>query len=78
VLPTINLEFHFPDSSGAAGETLRNDQWLPLHFIDQNFGRIIVFDNLIFDILGMTLVALCLAVALVPSRRPPDRCIRDF
>jgi hypothetical protein len=37
-----------------------------------------VFDNLIFDILGMALVALCLAVMLVPSRHAPRRCIRDF
>jgi len=38
---------------------------------------LIVTDNLIFDILGMTLVALCFAVMLVPSGRRPGRCVRD-
>jgi hypothetical protein len=37
-----------------------------------------VFDNLVFDILGMALVTLCLAVVLVPSQRPRGRAIRDF
>jgi hypothetical protein len=63
---------------GTAVEILRNGQSLAQHFTDQDFGRAFVFDNLIFDILGMALVALCLAVMLVPSRRPPGRCIRDF
>jgi hypothetical protein len=72
------LSFGLPGLRGTAGETLRNDQSLRQHFIDQDFGRVFVFDNMIFDILGMVLVALCLAVMLVPSRRPPRRCIRDF
>jgi hypothetical protein len=78
VLPAINLELDFPGLWGTAGETLRNDQSLARHFTDQDSGRVFVFDNLIFDILGMALVALCFAVLLVPSRRPPGRCIRDF
>jgi hypothetical protein len=61
-----------------AGETLRNHQSPPLHFTDRSLGGFAVFDNLIFDILGMTLVALCLAVALVPSVRRPGRTISDF
>jgi hypothetical protein len=36
-----------------------------------------VFDNLILDVLGLALVALCL-IGLVPSRRPSGRAIRDF
>jgi hypothetical protein len=36
-----------------------------------------VFGNLIFDLLGMALVGLCLAVVLVPSRRRPGRMIGD-
>jgi hypothetical protein len=60
------------------GETLRNHQSLPRHFIDQVSGSAIVFDNLIFDLLGMALVALCLAGLLAPSRRPPRRAISDF
>jgi hypothetical protein len=39
---------------------------------------VIVFDNLIFDLLGMALVALCLAVVLVPSRRRPARAVSRF
>jgi hypothetical protein len=74
----LTLSFGFPGLRGTAGETLRNHPSLSQHFIDQDFGRVFVFDNLIFDILGMALVALCLAVVLVPSRRPPGRCIRDF
>jgi hypothetical protein len=74
----LTLSLGFPGLRGTAGETLRIDQLLPQHFIDLGFGRVFVFDNLIFDILGMALVALCLAVTLVPSRRPQGRCIRDF
>ena len=41
-------------------------------------GRVIVlFGNLIVDVLGMALVLLCL-VGLLPSRRPSRRYISDF
>jgi hypothetical protein len=40
-------------------------------------GREIVSDNLILDLLGLALVALCL-IGLVPARRPPGRCVGDF
>jgi hypothetical protein len=77
VLPAINPEFHFPAATGAAAETLRNNQWLPPHFTDAGWGREIVSDNLILDLLGLALVALCL-IGLVPARRPPGRCVGDF
>lgn len=41
------------------------------------WGERIVFDNLIFDILGMVMVAFCL-IGLVPARRPRGRYISDF
>jgi hypothetical protein len=37
-----------------------------------------VFDNLVFDLLGMALVALCLAGLAAPSRRPRRRAVSDF
>jgi hypothetical protein len=40
-------------------------------------GSIIVSDNLIFDLLGLALVALCFAVLMAPSRRLPTRYARD-
>jgi hypothetical protein len=56
VLPAINLAPGVPGLWGAAVERLRNGQSLPQHFTDQDSGRVFVFDNLIFDILGMALV----------------------
>jgi hypothetical protein len=41
-------------------------------------GKATVFDNLIFDLLGMALAALCLAGLLAPSRRPSRRAISDI
>jgi hypothetical protein len=41
-------------------------------------GSIIVFENLIFDLLGMALVALCLTGLVAPARRSPRRAISDF
>jgi hypothetical protein len=37
-----------------------------------------VFENLIFDLSGMALVALCLTGLIAPSRRPRGRAISDF
>jgi hypothetical protein len=41
-------------------------------------GEATVFDNLIFDLLGMALAVLCLAGLLAPSRRPSRRAISDI
>ena len=70
MLPAINLAPGVPGLWGTAVERLRNGQSLPQHFTDQDSGRVFVFDNLIFDILGMALVALCLAVMLVAVAAP--------
>jgi hypothetical protein len=40
------------------------------------WGDFIMFDNLIVDIFGMVMIAICLT-GLVPARRAPGRCIRD-
>jgi hypothetical protein len=78
VLPAINLEIPFTGRSPSRGETLRNNQSVSPHFTDRFSGSIIVFDNLIFDLLGMALVALCLAGMVAPSRRPRSRAVSDF
>jgi hypothetical protein len=76
VLPTINPEWHLPASGG---DTLRNAQLHLPHFTDRGFwGKATVFDNLIFDLLGMALAVLCLAGLLAPSRRPSRRAISDI
>jgi hypothetical protein len=37
-----------------------------------------VFDALLFEYMGMAMLALCVAVLAVPSRRPPARQARDY
>jgi hypothetical protein len=59
-------------------ETLRNNQSIPAHFIDHVSGSVMVFENLIFDLSGIALVALCLTGLMAPSRRPRGRAISDF
>jgi hypothetical protein len=36
-----------------------------------------MFENLIVEFLGLAFTGLCLAVAAVPSHRPPARYARD-
>jgi hypothetical protein len=78
VLPAINLEFRRPASAGRPGETLRNNQSVHPHVIDPVSGSVVVFENLIFDLSGIALVALCVAGLMAPSRRPRRRAISDF
>jgi hypothetical protein len=40
-------------------------------------GGITVFDALVFEFMGLALLALCVVVLAVPSRRPPARHARD-
>jgi hypothetical protein len=59
-------------------ETLRNNQSIRAHFIDHVSGSVMVFENLIFDLLGMALVALCLTGLKAPTRRSPRRAVSNF
>jgi hypothetical protein len=40
-------------------------------------GGIAVFDALVFEFMGLAILALCVIVLLVPARRRPTRHIRD-
>jgi hypothetical protein len=35
-------------------------------------------DALVFEFMGLAMLALCIAVIAVPSRRPPARHARDY
>jgi len=35
-------------------------------------------DALVFEFMGLAMLALCVVVLAVPSRRPPARPIRDY
>ena len=42
-------------------------------------GRILVWDTLVFEFMGLAMLALCVIVLAVPSaRRPSGRQLRDF
>jgi len=36
-----------------------------------------VFDALVFEFMGLAMLALCIVVLAVPSRRPSGRRVRD-
>jgi hypothetical protein len=38
----------------------------------------IVVDALVFEFMGLAMLALCVVVVAVPSRRPPARHARDY
>ena len=41
-------------------------------------GGTIVFDALVFEFMGLALLALCIVVLAVPSQRRPSRHVRDY
>jgi hypothetical protein len=37
-----------------------------------------VFDGLVFEFMGLAMLALCVVVLAFPSRRPAGRRVRDY
>ena len=66
----------FGEVAGAPCQELRNGQLLP----DKSIGLVGGFavDALVFEFMGLAMLALCVVVLAVPSRRPPARHIRDY
>jgi hypothetical protein len=64
-------------AGGARRHKLRSGQSLPDKSIGL-FGRVSV-DALVFEFMGLAMLALCVIVLLIPStRRPAGRQLRDF
>jgi hypothetical protein len=64
-------------ADGAHGRKLTSDQWVPYKSIGL-FGEITV-DALVFEFMGLAVLALCVVVLAVPSaRRPSGRPARDY
>jgi hypothetical protein len=59
-----------------ARRKLTNSQSLACKSIDL-LGEIAVFDALVFEFMGLAILALCVIVLLVPAQRRPTRHIRD-
>jgi hypothetical protein len=66
----------FGETARAPCQQLRSGQLLP----DKSIGFVGGFavDALVFEFMGLAMLALCVVVLAVPSRRPPVRRIRDF
>ena len=66
----------FGEAAGAPCQELRNGQLL----LDKSIGFVggFVVDALVFEFVGFAMLALCVVVLAVPSRRPPARHIRDY
>jgi hypothetical protein len=52
-------------------QKLTNDQFLPHKSTD--FGGIAVFETLVFEFMGLAMIALCVIVLIVPPQRHPGR-----
>jgi hypothetical protein len=64
-------------ADGAHRQKLRSGQWLP-YKSSGLFGEITV-DALVFEFMGLAMLALCVIVLAVPtSRRPSSRHASDF
>jgi hypothetical protein len=50
---------------------------IPSHQFYRFSGRIVVFDALVFEFMGLAVLALCVVVLAIPSQRRPGRHARD-
>jgi hypothetical protein len=66
----------FGETAGAPCHELRNGQCFP----DKSIGFVggIAVDALVFEFMGLAMLALCVVVLAIPSRRPPARHISDY
>jgi hypothetical protein len=71
----LTLPPPFGDAVRTRSQELTNGQCLPYKSIGLS-GEIAV-DALVFEFMGLAMLALCLVVLAVPSRRPPARHISD-
>ena len=67
----------FGVADGARRQKLTSDQWLA--YKSSGLFREIAVDALVFEFIGLAMIALCVIVLAVPaSRRPPGRRIGNF
>ena len=71
----LTLRATFAAADPASGCELTNGQWLPYKPIVL-LGDFAV-DALVFEFMGLAILALCVVVLAVPSGRRPARQIRD-
>ena len=73
---SLTLGSTFARAIRAACQELRNGQLLPYKSTGLSGEKAV--DALVFEFIGLAVLALCLVVLAVPSRRPPAQRIRDY
>jgi hypothetical protein len=64
-------------ADGVLRQKLTSDQWVP--YKSTGLFREIAVDALVFEFIGLAMLALCVIVLAVPSsRRPPGRRIGNY
>jgi hypothetical protein len=74
---TLTFRPTFGAAAGALRQKLTGDQWVP--YKSTGLFREIAVDALVFEFIGLAMLALCVIVLAVPSsRRPPGRRIGNY
>ena len=73
---SLTLRPTISEAIRAPCQELRNGQLLPYKSTGLSGGKAV--DALVFEFIGLAVLALCVVVLAVPSRRPPAQRIRDY